>query len=449
MKNRCKSLKKWPGPSPHPLFGNLYEFAFGPAEGQLTWALKLFEKYGPKFRFFLGPFRPVLIVADGKLLKFILSSPKFITKPKEYNMFCNWLGFGLFTSNGLAWKQNKRMVMPAFHDSVLQSYFKTFERVGDIFIRKLEPEVDKGGFDIMPRSSLLTLDIIYESALGESLNAQENFNMEYVECVDRVLDIKTNRLKSPLPYFLFPLTPNYWSEKKSIKISLLRRTMDGRSPTKDALRDEVESLIFAGSHTVALAVAYTIHCLAHNPEVQKKTVDEQEEIFGNIAKAEPTFDDMDKMEYLDMVIKESMRLYPPVPGILRDLSQGFEYEGNSYQGVTMIAAFIAAQRDPRNFPDPLKFNPDRFKDYDSKKSFVYLPFSAGPRRCMGRKFAMVELKSVLSKLVRNYEVVPATPPQPLSLLLEIVTKSKNGVHVAIKRRGAENNLSGMTRRKAD
>ncbi|KAG5884543.1 hypothetical protein JTB14_023782 [Gonioctena quinquepunctata] len=387
MKNRCKSLKKWPGPSPHPLFGNLYEFAFGPAEGQLTWALKLFEKYGPKFRFFLGPFRPVLIVADGKLLKFILSSPKFITKPKEYNMFCNWLGFGLFTSN--------------------------------------------------------------ESALGESLNAQENFNMEYVECVDRVLDIKTNRLKSPLPYFLFPLTPNYWSEKKSIKISLLRRTMDGRSPTKDALRDEVESLIFAGSHTVALAVAYTIHCLAHNPEVQKKTVDEQEEIFGNIAKAEPTFDDMDKMEYLDMVIKESMRLYPPVPGILRDLSQGFEYEGNSYQGVTMIAAFIAAQRDPRNFPDPLKFNPDRFKDYDSKKSFVYLPFSAGPRRCMGRKFAMVELKSVLSKLVRNYEVVPATPPQPLSLLLEIVTKSKNGVHVAIKRRGAENNLSGMTRRKAD
>ncbi|KAG5861925.1 hypothetical protein JTB14_027668 [Gonioctena quinquepunctata] len=80
-----------------------------------------------------------------------------------------------------------------------------------------------------------------------------------------------------------------------------------------------------GSHTVALAVAYTIHCLAHNPEVQKKTVDEQEEIFGDIAKAEPTFDDMDKMEYLDMVIKESMRLYPPIPGILRDLSQGFEY----------------------------------------------------------------------------------------------------------------------------
>ncbi|KAG5858441.1 hypothetical protein JTB14_002805, partial [Gonioctena quinquepunctata] len=61
--------------------------------------LKLFEEYGPKFRFFLGPFRPVLVVADGKLLKFILSSPKFITKPKEYNVFCNWLGFGLFTSN--------------------------------------------------------------------------------------------------------------------------------------------------------------------------------------------------------------------------------------------------------------------------------------------------------------------------------------------------------------
>ncbi|KAG5869111.1 hypothetical protein JTB14_032437 [Gonioctena quinquepunctata] len=215
--------------------------------------------------------------------------------------------------------------------------------------------------------------------------------------------------------------------------------------------DELDqvSRVKNGSHTVALAVAYTIHCLAHNPEVQKKTVDEQEEIFGDIAKAEPTFDDMDKMEYLDMVIKESLRLYPPVPGILRDLSQGFEYEGNSYQGVTMVAAFLAAQRDPRNFSDPLKFDPDRFKDYDFKKSFVYLPFSAGPRRCMGRKFAMVELKSVLSKFVRNYEVVPPTPPQPLSLLLEFNTKSKTGVHVSIKRRGAENNPSGMTRRKAD
>ncbi|KAG5884546.1 hypothetical protein JTB14_023784 [Gonioctena quinquepunctata] len=282
VKNRCKSLKKWPGPSPNPLLGNLYEFAFGPAEGHLALGLKFVEEYGPKFRFFLGPFKPFLIVADGKLLKFILSCSKFTRKPVDYETFRNWLGLGLFTNEGSDWKRRRRMLAPSFHNSALHNYFETFERVGDIFIRKLEPEVGKESYDIMPLSSLLTLDIIYESALGESLNAQGNINMEYVKCIETVCRIISSRFKSPLPYFLSPLTPNYWREKKAIKVLhkrtneiidrrrkeavldidqyndgstkcmafldlLLGSTVDGRPLTRDELRDEIETFIFAVS----------------------------------------------------------------------------------------------------------------------------------------------------------------------------------------------------------
>ncbi|KAG5866855.1 hypothetical protein JTB14_015238 [Gonioctena quinquepunctata] len=357
--------------------------------GHLAIGLKIFEDYGPKLRVFVGPFMPALMVADEKFLKFILSSSKFTRKPVHYETFRNWLGSGLLINEGSDWKRKRRMVAPSFHNSLLHNYFETFERIGDIFMRKLEPEVGKESYDIMPLSSLLTLDIIYESALGESLNAQGNSNMEYVECVETVCGIVSSRMKSPVPYFLFPLTLDYWRERKAIKVMhkrtneiidrrrkgavldidqhndgstkrmafldlLLGSTVDGRRLTTDELRDEIETFIFGGAHTVAVVVAFTIHCLAHNPEVQKKAVDEQMAIFGVITNAQPTFSDLDKMEYLDMVIMECMRLYPPVPGIMRDLSQGFEYEGNTYQGVTMIAVIMAAHRNPKNFPDPLK-----------------------------------------------------------------------------------------------
>lgn len=140
-------------------------------------------------------------------------------------------------------------------------------------------------------------------------------------------------------------------------------------------------------------------------------MEEQKAIFAGDIKRNPTYSDIQEMKYLEMVIKEAQRLYPSVPMIGREPTEFVTLSGKKIPPGASINLFIMAMGyNDKVFPEPFKFDPERFNAENlSKRSsaYEYVPFSAGPRNCIGQKFAMLELKSVVSKIVRHFEVLAA------------------------------------------
>lgn len=143
------------------------------------------------------------------------------------------------------------------------------------------------------------------------------------------------------------------------------------------------------------------------------------------------------MKYLERVIKETMRIYPSVPSIGRILSEDVQLDQYTLPKGTMVSLGIYyLHRDPRFFPDPEKFEPDRFlpENTVSRHPYAYLPFSAGPRNCVGQKFAMYEEKSVLSSIIRSYKITSVEKRDEITLIAELILRTHNGINVKLERR---------------
>ncbi|KAJ3632246.1 hypothetical protein MTP99_009263 [Tenebrio molitor] len=475
QKNKNKDFyKNIPGPPPLPIFGNILEI--GSTTTFIDVMLNFAKKYGGVLLLHGGPIRKTLLVSDYKFLECVLSSTKILNKTEDYDFFRPWLGTGLLTSDGPKWKKHRRILTPAFHFQILEQFIDVFESGGNTLIQKLEKEVGKKSVDIYPFVTLCTLDIICETAMGTKINAQENSDSEYVRSVKDMCRIIIERSFSFLQLFdlTYPLTKNYYVEKKALKVLhqhtnsvitkrrgelknpatkktqvddfgpkikkafldlILDAKVDGRSLTQEEIREEVDTFMFEGHDTTASAISFAIFCLANHPEVQAKALEEQRELFGSNKKPSPTYADLQSMKYLEQVIKETLRLYPSVPFYGRKTNEAVKFNGSIIpEGVTITLFAYAIHRDPKYFENPEQFNPSRFEKIDGKLPYCFIPFSAGPRNCIGQKFAMLEMKSTLSKIIRKFELMPSTPQHKLQLAAEAVLKSANGVKISLKLR---------------
>nr|WKR34930.1 cytochrome P450 CYP4NQ25 [Monolepta hieroglyphica] len=461
------------GPKPNPIFGNMLDFAV-PTYRFLNVIQKYLEEYGPVCKIYLGPLSSAVLIAEETLMEYVLSSQQHIEKSILYDHFHNWLGQGLLTSKGIKWKKHRRMLTPAFHFSILDNFIDVFERVGDVFVKKLEENVGKD-FNIYPLVSLCTLDIICESAMGISINAQTDGDSEYVRNVKAICALLTDRNFSPLDARLYPFTINYYKEKKILNVLhshtdavihkrikeiktaggavdvdesgvkkkwafldlLLKSTIDGKPLTRSDIREEVDTFMFEGHDTTSSAISFAIYELANHPAVQQKAIEEQKELFGDDLRniRQVTIADLQNMKYLELVLKETLRLYPSVPFFARVTSEEFAW-GNSTipKGQQIIVFPYVIQRNEKYFPNPLEFIPERFLEIDGRHPYRYIPFSAGPRNCIGQKFAMLEMKSAISNVLRNFELLPAKTDQEMKLAPELILVSKNGIRLSLKKR---------------
>ncbi|CAG9854205.1 unnamed protein product [Phyllotreta striolata] len=474
VKSHGKYLKNMPGPRPNPYLGNMLDFLC-PNYKILDVVLNYTKKYGNIIKVYYGPLQMAVLTCDEKFLEFIMNSNKTV-KGDQYLFFRNWIGDGIFISSGKKWKARRRMLTPAFHFTILENFVDIFESCGDVLLKNLEPYEGRESFDINKLITLYALDVICESSMGTKLNAQMNGENQYVKAVKLICQIIVERSFSPLNPVLYPFTYNFYKERRALKVLhsyseavidqriremndrtenqseqseddigikkkisfldlLLRATCDGKPLSKADIRDEVDTFMFAGHDTVASTISFTLHALANNPSVQQKTLEEQIEMFGDIKSAKPTYADLQNMNYLDMVIKESMRMYAPVPLIVRKTTEEFEWEGNVFPKDLTIGIYqFLLHRSKKYYEDPMKFIPERFLNVDGKHPYRFIPFSSGPRNCIGQKFAMVQLKCILSKIVRNFELLPANPNPELKIAPEIILVSKNGITISIRKR---------------
>jgi len=209
--------------------------------------------------------------------------------------------------------------------------------------------------------------------------------------------------------------------------TLLQAERNGLIDEKGII-EETDTFTFEGHDTTSSAITFTLLLLAEHPEVQETIFNEIEKVLE--AEGDLTIDDFNKLEYMDRVIKESLRIYPPVTFISRKLEEDFIHDGFVQpKGTSCNIHIFDVHRDPVIFPDPEKFDPDRFlpENCAGRSNFAFIAFSAGMRNCIGQRFALLELKTVLSKLIRNFRISPVTKRDEVILVADLVLRAKHPI----------------------
>lgn len=196
--------------------------------------------------------------------------------------------------------------------------------------------------------------------------------------------------------------------------------------------------LFIGHDTTAAGSSFFLCMLGVHQDIQEKVLHEQRAIFGD-SNRDVTFADTVEMKYLERVIMETLRLYPPVPIIARKVNEEVKLVSNDYtipSGSTIFISPFIIHRNPENFPNPEKFDPDNFLPEKIQKRHYYsfIPFSAGPRSCVGRKFAMLKLKVLLSTIIRNFKVDSKCGEKDFKLIGDIILKRADGFRIVLEPR---------------
>lgn len=196
--------------------------------------------------------------------------------------------------------------------------------------------------------------------------------------------------------------------------------------------------MFEGHDTTSSALTFCLHLISRHPIVQAELFEEIRKVLGDDKDRPVTQRDLGELKYLECVIKESLRLYPTVPLIGRNFEEDVNLRGKLIpEGTNITIGIYIMQRDPKYFPDPDSFRPERFlNEYieggEKLNPYVYVPFSAGPRNCIGQKFAILEMKSTISKILRHFELLPLG--ENLRPVLSIILRSENGSQMGLKPR---------------
>uniref|UniRef100_A0A2K5EGK0 Cytochrome P450 family 4 subfamily V member 2 n=1 Tax=Aotus nancymaae TaxID=37293 RepID=A0A2K5EGK0_AOTNA len=305
----------------------------------------------PLLKLWVGPV-PMVALYNAENVEVILTSSKQIDKSSMYKFLEPWLGLGLLTSTGNKWRSRRKMLTPTFHFTILEGFLDIMNEQANILVKKLEKHVNQEAFNCFFYITLCALDIICETAMGKNIGAQSNDDSEYVRAVYRMSEMIFHRIKMPwlwldLWYLMFK---EGWEHKKSLKIlhTFTNDRLIGRSSahSKNKRRAFLDLLL---SVTDDEGNRLTSHALVHVF------------FFDGWKSVRPaTVEDLKKLRYLECVIKETLRLFPSVPIFARSLSEDCEVAGyRVLKGTEAVIIPYALHRDPRYFPNPEEFQPER------------------------------------------------------------------------------------------
>ncbi|KAG5678462.1 hypothetical protein PVAND_008134 [Polypedilum vanderplanki] len=468
-----------PGPPGLPLAGNGLDLINKSPQELIQIISRYLKNHGNFIRIWLGN-QLLIATTDPKAVQAIMTDSNLLTKSREYEYMEAWLGTGLLTSTNQKWLSRRKILTPAFHFKILDEFIEVFDKQGTILIEKLKKFDGKESFNIFPLVALCALDVICETAMGISLNSQSDSESQYVKNVNELADIIHRRTYDFIERyeFLFKFTKTYKRQqklvealhqftesviksrrkemkskqntaqededfgikkKKALLDLLLETTVEGKLLSNEDIREEIDTFMFEGHDTSASALAYTLYNIARYEHIQKKCFEEIDSVLGNDGKI--TMKSLNELKYLELVCKESLRLYPSVPIFGRRTVEEMMINDKMIPKDTtllMLPYFMA--RDPEIWQNPEKFIPERHaveKDNEDSQVFTYIPFSGGYRNCIGQKFAMLELKSTVSKVVLNYKLSVKENFTPEDAL-ELVIKSTNGIMLKIESRKLSN-----------
>ncbi|CAL1271437.1 unnamed protein product [Larinioides sclopetarius] len=218
---------------------------------------------------------------------------------------------------------------------------------------------------------------------------------------------------------------------------LLKQCYLSKDMSEEELLDNLMTLMVAGQDTTKIALTWILYMLGLEADVRAKVQEELDFIFGEDYERHATMEDLKNMKYLERVIKETLRLYAPVTMLTRYLNEDTTICGYQIpKGTTCVACPHILHRDENVFPNPEKFDPDRFlpENSASRHPYAWIPFSAGPRNCIGQKLAFSELLIVASTILRRYTVESLDPRDQVLPTITIALSSSRPIRIRIRNR---------------
>lgn len=425
-------------------------FPFDP----LAFTIRLARQFGDIAHYRVGPLHVYQLNHPDMVRQVLVEQAEKFHKPRLLKRaFRPFAGEGLLTSDGAFWKQQRKLIQPAFHQRQLAAYGEVMVtlalRMVDTFedgqVREIEAEMAK-----------LTLEVVVRTLFGADLPGEED---EISQCMLAVLDAATYRLNSPLGLPAWVPTKRNLRERRALakldgilhaliqirrasgekrgdllSVLLAAADGDGGAPMSDQqLRDEMMTLFLAGQETTANALTWTWYLLSQHPEAEAKLLEELDRVLAGRA---PALSDLPNLPFTEMVIREALRLYPPGPGFAREPTEDVVIGGYDVpKGSIIMISPYALQRDERFFPDPEWFDPDRFSaDWEERvPRYAYLPFGGGPRVCIGNAFAMMEARLILSTVTQHYKL-SLEPNEEIAPVQLVTLRPRGPVRMKLARR---------------
>ncbi|CAN7996064.1 unnamed protein product [Ixodes hexagonus] len=429
------------------------------------------------YRFYVGNQLHVIIF-KAELVENILNNHKTMEKSFNYNLLHSWLGTGLLTSSGAKWKKRRRLLTPAFHFRILENFVAPMNQHARNMVQTLRQHSGNDETDIVPYSAACTLEVLLETIMGVTSHKKEkdiksyfdavktltlqvilrsqtpwlqldpiyfrtDFGRKYKECVSVVHNFTRKVIENRRKELVSERTTDPAVSKNSNELGekrlltfidiLLQHSLDFEALlTDDDIREEVDTFMFEGHDTTAMAISWCLYLIGLHSEAQMKVQEELDDILGGVLERDITLEDLKKLKYLDRVIKECQRLYPSIPFVGRTATE--EFKLGKYlipMGANIGLVIYALHRDPDVFPKPEEFNPDRFlpENIATRHIYSYVPFSAGPRNCIGQKFASMEVKIILGHILRSFTLKSVDPRDKILLSLDVTLRSAKGLKI--------------------
>jgi cytochrome P450 len=406
------------GPKGHLLTGHLPEFR----RNRLTFLTACARDFGDVVGIRLGHRRVVLLNHPDQIEEVLVTQARRFHKHFALKINTLVLGNGLLSSDGDPWLRQRRLMSPAFQRQRVTAYAPAMVGYAERMLARWKPGET---VEIFAEMSRLTLEIASKTLFDAEAGDQANIVGTALEVLLDAFISRVNRLV-PIPHWV--PTPRNLRLRKAVRrldeilygfiaqrranpeqrndlLSILLRARDEQDQTgmtDRQLRDEAMTLFLAGHETTALALSWTWYLLARYPEVEQRLADEARKVLGE---SPATAEHWPRLRFTEQVVQESMRMYPPAFIIGREVVEEVTI-GDHYlpRGMTVLLSPWVVHRDARFWPDPEKFNPDRWNPPGDlqRPRFAYFPFGGGQRLCIGNHFAMMETVLILATIARRY-----------------------------------------------
>jgi cytochrome P450 len=438
------------GPKNPPVLGHLPGFRARPIE----FLMRMARQYGDLVYFRLGPQHVYLVNHPDFVREILVTNQGNFTKSRALQRGRVLLGEGLLTSEGQFHLRQRRLVQPAFHRERLAAYAAVMSEYGVRLRDRWKPGTTVDVSEEMMRltlavvgKTLFSADVESEaSEIGEALTTVlKMFRMlmlpfsEYLDKLPLPSIRRFEKARARLDQTIYGLIHERRKsgEDAGDLLSMLLLAQDeesgGGGMSDKQVRDEALTLFLAGHETTANALTWTWYLLSQNPECERRM---QEEIDGVLEGRVPAMADLPQLRYTEMVFAEAMRLYPPAWAIGRMAKGPFELDGIEIpaKSICIVSPYVM-QRDSRWFPEPERFDPERWRPEvrDARPKFSYFPFGGGARVCIGERFAWMEGVLMIAILAQKWKLRLA-PDQRVEPLPLITLRTRYGMRMIVEPR---------------
>ncbi len=441
-----------PGPGPAATLAMLPGLARDP----LTTMRGLAQRYGDLVHVPLGTMR-IYLLSHPDQVKHVLQDnyPRY-RKSSIYHEFSMLLGDGQLTTNDVDyWRRQRRLLRPTFTPAATERFVGEISGSVDVMLADWQRH-GGGPLDVYPEFTRLLLRMTGRILFGIDLSTDAP---QVTHAMTTAFDLIMKRVNAPvkLPRDLrTPARRRVYRAVGALDDLVLRliaqrraagvdgdtdllgalvaaRDADGNAMTDENLRDEIKTLLVAGHESPANALAWACYLLATHPEAAERLAAELDTVLGD---RPPTFADLGRLPYCRMVLEETMRLYPPAWVVERTPLVDDEIDGYTIRAGARLTMFMyEIHRRPDFWPDPDRFEPDRFTEENSagRHRYALFPFSGGPRICLGRDLAMVEMMFALAMVAQRFRMT-VEPDHPVAALASVNLRPRYGIKLRISPR---------------